>query len=78
MKLISPFLFSQTRELRKREAQLRPSPSTMLGSVPLKNWPPFFPLIYHDIEAELPGNCQDIAKRSYFIWQGTTAAKCSQ
>lgn len=43
----------------------------MLNSTPLKNWPPFFPLIYHDIEAELPGNCQDIAKRSYFIWQGT-------
>lgn len=36
-----------------------------------KNWPALYPLIYHDIEAELPFGVHSLAKRSYFIWQRT-------
>lgn len=43
-------------------------------NAPLKNFPPFYPLVYHDIEAELPGNCQDIAQRSFLIWKLTAGA----
>ena len=37
----------------------------------MKNWPQIFPLVYHDIEAEVPAAGQELAKRSYFIWQCT-------
>ena len=43
-------------------------------TLPSKNWPPFFPLVYHDIEAEVPAAGQDLAKRSFFIWQRTPAS----
>lgn len=36
-----------------------------------KNWPPFYPLVYYDIETELPANVQLLAKRSFLIWQGS-------
>lgn len=62
----------QTRELHNRQASLRgPGSIPMSGMVNEKNWPPFFPLLYHDIEAELPSSGQSIAKSSFFIWQCT-------
>jgi hypothetical protein len=36
-----------------------------------KNWPAFYPVVVHDIDAELSAAGQPLAKRSYFIWQCT-------
>jgi hypothetical protein len=43
-----------------------------------KNWPPFFPIIHHDIANEIPANVQKLQYLAFASWLGTycLAAVC--
>ena len=36
-----------------------------------KNWPPFFPIIHHDIANEIPANVQKLQYLAFASWLGT-------
>jgi hypothetical protein len=38
-----------------------------------KNWPPFFPLIHHDIANEIPANVQKLQYLAFASWLGMFA-----
>jgi CHASE2 domain-containing sensor protein len=35
-----------------------------------KNWPPFFPIIHHDIANEIPANAQKLQYLAFASWLG--------
>ncbi|KAL0581585.1 hypothetical protein V5O48_000515 [Marasmius crinis-equi] len=47
-------------ELNKRAEQIRTHGR--------KNWPPFFPIIYHDIKEEIPEGSRALVTRLYQLW----------
>lgn len=60
-------------QLRKREEQLRNTninqQNIMNPRIP--NWPPFYPIIKHAINEEIPsGQPQFIVQHSYLLWKG--------
>jgi len=52
-------------------------PPILLGAagVPMeeKNWPPFFPIIHHDIANEIPANVQKLQYLAFASWLGMLA-----
>lgn len=48
-------------------------PSVMSAGVPTddKNWPPFFPIIHHDIANEIPAHAQRLQYLAFASWLGT-------
>jgi hypothetical protein len=38
-----------------------------------KNWPPFFPIIHHDIANEIPANAQRLQYLAFASWLGNCA-----
>jgi hypothetical protein len=38
-----------------------------------KNWPPFFPIIHHDIANEIPANVQKLQYLAFASWLGMLA-----
>lgn len=61
-------------EIKQREKQLEERQqelqnlqrTTVTGTpAPIKNWPPCSPILYHDIEAEIPVGLQRTVKRAY-------------
>jgi hypothetical protein len=38
-----------------------------------KNWPPFFPIIHHDIANEIPANAQRLQYLAFASWLGNSA-----
>ncbi|RKO90871.1 scamp family-domain-containing protein [Blyttiomyces helicus] len=60
-------------ELAAREAALKAEQEAIrrAGYNP-PNWPPFYPLVYHDINAEIPeGPTRDTQWKLYRLWLGT-------
>jgi len=60
-------------ELRVREAQLN-AREEIVKTRGKSNWPPFFPLIYHNIGVEIPEPSRPLMTRLYQLWlvlQGT-------
>ncbi|KAI8846778.1 scamp family-domain-containing protein [Chytridium lagenaria] len=53
--------------LKYREAKLTER-EQKLGGERLPNWPPFRPLIYHDIQKDIPEPAQKLVKRVYAGW----------
>eukprot|EP00879_Flechtneria_rotunda_P021332 GHRR01022482.1.p1 GENE.GHRR01022482.1~~GHRR01022482.1.p1 ORF type:complete len:278 (+),score=76.22 GHRR01022482.1:828-1661(+) len=58
-------LLAKERELRNREAELRQN-----GLGPRKNWPVCFPLIHHDIAADIPPGSQPMVRMAYYCYLG--------
>jgi hypothetical protein len=58
------------------EYQLEPDSDNPLvldaAGVPMeeKNWPPFFPIIHHDIANEIPTNVQKLQYLAFASWLG--------
>jgi hypothetical protein len=46
-----------------------------VAGVPMedKNWPPFFPIIHHDIANEIPANAQRLQYLAFASWLGNCA-----
>jgi hypothetical protein len=46
-----------------------------VAGVPMedKNWPPFFPIIHHDIANEIPANAQKLQYLAFASWLGMNA-----
>uniref|UniRef100_A0A2P2KUK7 Secretory carrier-associated membrane protein n=1 Tax=Rhizophora mucronata TaxID=61149 RepID=A0A2P2KUK7_RHIMU len=38
-----------------------------------RNWPPFFPIIHHDIASEIPIHAQRLQYLAFASWLGTVA-----
>ena len=55
------------RELEERERELDARTEHM-RKFGRNNWPPFYPLVYHDIDAEIPPDSQDIMRHIYYLW----------
>ncbi|WFD00553.1 hypothetical protein MYAM1_003302 [Malassezia yamatoensis] len=55
------------RELEERERELdaRTEHMRRFGR---NNWPPFYPLVYHDIDAEIPPDAQETMRHLYYLW----------
>ncbi|KAJ3286224.1 hypothetical protein HK104_009133 [Borealophlyctis nickersoniae] len=68
-------------ELRKREEELaareaalaRERESMRAAGLHPPNWPKFYPLFYHDIDAEVPEGYKPTVKKLYQLWLGTQA-----
>ncbi|KAF8750230.1 hypothetical protein HU200_012485 [Digitaria exilis] len=60
-------------DLRRREADIRRREEALKSAgVPMedKNWPPFFPIIHHDIANEIPANAQKLQYLAFASWLG--------
>ncbi|RLN08886.1 secretory carrier-associated membrane protein 5 [Panicum miliaceum] len=58
-------------DLRRREADIRRREEALKSAgVPMedKNWPPFFPIIHHDIANEIPANAQKLQYLAFASW----------
>jgi len=55
------------REVREREAQLD-ARETAIKTRGKNNWPFFFPLIYHNIDEEIPEPSRPLMTRLYQLW----------
>ncbi|KAN0059829.1 hypothetical protein ACQY0O_008403 [Thecaphora frezii] len=60
-------LRQRERELERRERELE-NRAAHIQKHGRNNWPPFYPLIYHDIEAEIPADTQPIMMNMYRLW----------
>jgi hypothetical protein len=51
-------------------------PFADVAGVPMedKNWPPFFPIIHHDIANEIPANAQKLQYLAFASWLGMNAS----
>jgi len=67
------------QELKRREEDLARREKSLLdkekqidkATPKNKNWPRCRPLIYHDIDGEIPRDQQKLVKAAYYIWFGT-------
>ncbi|XP_042493847.1 secretory carrier-associated membrane protein 1-like [Macadamia integrifolia] len=69
-------LQAKEAELKKREQELkRREDAVARAGIVLeeKNWPPFFPIIHHDIANEIPIHLQRIQYVAFTTWLGLTA-----
>uniref|UniRef100_J3LG44 Secretory carrier-associated membrane protein n=1 Tax=Oryza brachyantha TaxID=4533 RepID=J3LG44_ORYBR len=60
-------------DLKRREADIRRREEALKSAgVPMedKNWPPFFPIIHHDIANEIPANAQKLQYLAFASWLG--------
>jgi hypothetical protein len=60
-------------ELKRREKEIkRREDSVAKAGVPVddKNWPPFFPIIHHDIANEIPVHAQRLQYLAFASWLG--------
>ncbi|PAV23907.1 scamp-domain-containing [Pyrrhoderma noxium] len=57
-------------ELDAREAQIRREQEQLSNARKngRNNWPPFFPLIYHEIEVEIPNDSRPLIWHIYYLW----------
>jgi len=55
------------RDLERRERELHQKAET-IRKQGRNNWPPFFPLIYHDISEEIPEASRPLITRLYLLW----------
>ncbi|KAH9981185.1 scamp-domain-containing protein [Lactifluus volemus] len=58
-------LREQDLERRERELQQKADTIRKHGR---NNWPPFFPLVYHDISDEIPEASRPLITRLYILW----------
>eukprot|EP00850_Spirogloea_muscicola_P002334 SM000009S23463 [mRNA] locus=s9:185151:188998:- [translate_table: standard] len=58
-------LAKKEEELRKRELEL-----AAMGGGDLKNWPPCFPFLHHDISRDIPNHLQFVQRMAYYSWLG--------
>jgi len=65
----SPYvdLEQRERDLAQREAELA-TRQQQLETRGKHNWPPFYPLIYHDIDVEIPQEHRPVITRLYQLW----------
>ncbi|KAJ3239611.1 hypothetical protein HDU81_005592 [Chytriomyces hyalinus] len=76
---------AKEEELRRREEELRAreenvqSQEAALRAHGLHppNWPPFYPLVYHDIDSEVPAASRPITAKIYKYWLFTVAVLCA-
>ncbi|KAH7352018.1 hypothetical protein KP509_19G025200 [Ceratopteris richardii] len=62
-------------ELKRREQELkrREEAASRGISIEKRNWPPFFPLIHHDIAREIPAHVQRTQYFAFCSWLGIVA-----
>ncbi|KAK0549198.1 hypothetical protein OC845_003242 [Tilletia horrida] len=60
-------LARRERELDRREADLS-ARASHIQRHGRNNWPPFYPFIYHDIEAEIPPDSRPVVATVYKLW----------
>ncbi|XP_019422359.1 PREDICTED: secretory carrier-associated membrane protein 3-like isoform X2 [Lupinus angustifolius] len=68
-------LQSKEAELNKREQDLRRKEEATAGAgivIEEKNWPPFFPIIHHDIPNEIPVHLQRLQYVAFATYLGIT------
>ncbi|KAI4314538.1 hypothetical protein L6164_027436 [Bauhinia variegata] len=66
-------LASREADLKRREKEIkRREDAVSKAGVPVddKNWPPFFPIIHHDIANEIPANVQKLQYVAFASWLG--------
>jgi len=65
--------------LEKRQRELEQiQHSTVTGTpAPVKNWPPCSPILYHDIDAEIPVDLQSTVRRAYQAYLVVPLPYCS-
>ncbi|OIV94424.1 hypothetical protein TanjilG_25486 [Lupinus angustifolius] len=63
-------------DLKRREKEIKRREETVTrADVPVddKNWPPFFPIIHHDIANEIPVHAQRLQYSAFASWLGIVA-----
>ncbi|KAI5412872.1 Secretory carrier-associated membrane protein 1, variant 3 [Lathyrus oleraceus] len=66
-------LQAREAELKRREQELKRKEDAIARAgivIEEKNWPPFFPLIHHDIASEIPIHLQTIQYFAFATWLG--------
>lgn len=73
MTLASPSYSSKEEELKRKEEELarRETVLDLREGRPKKNWPKCLPLIYHDINVEIPEYKRKLIKLAYILWIAT-------
>lgn len=62
---------ARERELERREARIRVKEEILeanLARIKRKNWPPCKPILYHDINAEVPAVNRGMVRAAYTAW----------
>eukprot|EP00252_Welwitschia_mirabilis_P006288 TRINITY_DN1713_c0_g1_i1.p1 TRINITY_DN1713_c0_g1~~TRINITY_DN1713_c0_g1_i1.p1 ORF type:complete len:309 (-),score=44.96 TRINITY_DN1713_c0_g1_i1:370-1296(-) len=66
-------LEAKETELRRREQELKRKEEAAARAgivIEDKNWPPFFPIIHHDIQREIPTHLQRMQYTAFATWLG--------
>ncbi|TVU42933.1 hypothetical protein EJB05_09358, partial [Eragrostis curvula] len=66
-------LLSWEQDLRRREQDIKRREDAMNRAgvtVEVKNWPPFYPIIHHDITNEIPIHSQKLQYTAFASWLG--------
>ncbi|XP_062192407.1 secretory carrier-associated membrane protein 5-like [Phragmites australis] len=69
-------LLSWEEDLKRRERDIKQREDAMNRAgvtVEVKNWPPFFPIIHHDITNEIPIHAQKLQYTAFASWLGLVA-----
>ncbi|KAL5223056.1 hypothetical protein ABZP36_027769 [Zizania latifolia] len=69
-------LLAWEEDLRRRERDIKQRENAMDRAgvaVETKNWPPFFPIIHHDIANEIPIHAQKLQYSAFASWLGLIA-----
>eukprot|EP00270_Netrium_digitus_P008970 TRINITY_DN2711_c0_g1_i1.p1 TRINITY_DN2711_c0_g1~~TRINITY_DN2711_c0_g1_i1.p1 ORF type:complete len:240 (+),score=68.02 TRINITY_DN2711_c0_g1_i1:249-968(+) len=61
-------LLLREEALKKKEEELRYREAAL--GIDVKNWPPFFPIIHHDIALDIPVHLQSMMYMAYYSWIG--------
>ena len=62
---------ARERDLERREARIRQQEELLesqMARLKRKNWPPFKPILYHDINAEIPPINRSMVRVAYVAW----------
>eukprot|EP00899_Mesostigma_viride_P029421 jgi/Mesvir1/9664/Mv12149-RA.1 len=74
MSQVAKFAAQKAAELDKREKEIaRREQAVRMAELDLKpkNWPRFRPILYHDINAEIPPPGQSLVRMAYRLWMAT-------
>uniref|UniRef100_A0A0E0I7I0 Secretory carrier-associated membrane protein n=2 Tax=Oryza nivara TaxID=4536 RepID=A0A0E0I7I0_ORYNI len=69
-------LLAWEEDLRRRELDIKQRENAMDRAgvtVEVKNWPPFYPIIHHDIASEIPIHAQKLQYMAFGSWLGLIA-----
>lgn len=69
-------ILAKEAELAAREAALNQQQEQIHKTIKPANWPPFYPIVHHDLEMDIPEVNRPLMRYMYKYWLGLVALLC--